>query len=42
MMQEARIRNAFRANNADLIELVTDKPFLKPLINFFRGREILL
>lgn len=42
MMQEARIRNAFRANNADLIELVTDKPFLKPLINFFRGREILM
>jgi uncharacterized protein (DUF58 family) len=41
-MDEERVRKGFMNNNADFIELVTDKPFVRPIVNFFKRREILL
>jgi len=41
-LDEERIRKGFINNNADFLKLVTDRPFVKPLVEFFRRREILL
>ena len=41
-MDEERVRKGFMNNNADFIELVTDESFVKPIVNFFKRREILL
>ena len=39
---EEAIHKKFSGVNADFFQLVTDEPFVKPIINFFRRRELLL
>ena len=41
-VDEKQVRKGFLNNNADFIEITTEQPFVKPLINFFKRREILL
>lgn len=36
--QEKEIKDYFKEANADFIELITDKPFVQPIITFFKGR----
>ena len=37
--QEEYVKKTFKKNNSDIIMLTTDKPFVKPLFNFFKMRE---
>jgi len=39
---EEQIKECFINNNADFVQLVTDESFVKPIVNFFKRREILL
>ncbi|RLI98483.1 MAG: hypothetical protein DRO99_00555 [Candidatus Aenigmatarchaeota archaeon] len=38
---EAMVEAGFAASKADLIKLATDKSFIKPVINYFRRRELI-
>ena len=39
-LQEKQIRDNFRQTEAELIELTTDKPFINPIIEMFKKREM--
>lgn len=37
--QEEQIENAFKQSRASLLKLPTDKPFIIPLVKFFKTRK---